>query len=184
MDSEELLEYMPEYYDGVYEMEELLKAQGQALAANDKTQDQILSNQFVVTANETGIKAFENQLGIVAKPNATLEERKQQILLESAPPQPLTKNYLYARSTSLLGMNVRFEINTAFRTVTVYATGSISAVQADNLRNWLYHILPANMLLVVNIYFTTQTSSLQSFACVAVSYKSSLVSDAETSQII
>lgn len=184
MDSEELLEYMPEFYDGVYEMEELLKAQGQALAANDTTQEQILNNQFVVTADETGVKAFEDQLGIVAKPLATLEERKQQIILESAPPQPLTKNYLYASSTNLLGMNARFDINTALRTVTAYATGSITEVQADSLRNWLYHILPANMLLVVHIDFTTQSSNLQSCVGVAVSYKSSLVSAAETSQII
>lgn len=184
MDSDELLEYMPEYYDGVCEMEELLKAQGQALAVNNETQEQILSNQFVLTANETGVKAFEEQLGIIAKPNATLEERKQQIILESAPPQPLTKNYLYASSANLLGMNVSFEINTALRTVTAYATGSITEFQADSLRNWLYHILPANMLLVVHIYFTTQISNLQAFASVAVSYKSSLVSAAETSQII
>lgn len=183
MDSEELLEYMPEYYDGVYEMEELLRAQGQALAASDKTQEQILDNQFVVTADETGVKAFEEQLGIVAKPMATLDERKQQIILESAPPQPLTKNYLYSSSTNLLGMSVRFEINTALRTVTAYSTGSISAVQADNLRNWLYHILPANMLLVVHIDFATQSSNLQAFASVAVSFKSSLVSAAETSQV-
>ena len=183
MDSDELLEYMPEYYDGVYEMEELLKAQGQALAANDKEQEQILDNQFVVTADETGVKAFEEQLGIVAKPNTTLEERKQQIILESAPPRPLTKNYLYASSTNLLGMNIRFDINTALRTVTTYATSNISAVQAENLRDWLYHILPVNMLLVVRIDFTTQSSSLQAFASVAVSYKSSLVSDAEKSQI-
>ncbi|WP_289932614.1 putative phage tail protein [Lactobacillus delbrueckii] len=183
MDSEELLEYMPEFYDGVYEMEELLKAQGKALAANDKEQEQILDNQFVVTASETGVKAFEEQLGIVPKPNATLEERKQKIILESAPPQPLTKNYLYSSSTNLLGMNVRFEINTALRTVTAYATGSISAVQANNLRNWLYHILPVNMILMVHIDFTTQSSTLPAFASVAVSYKSSLVSAAETSQI-
>lgn len=183
MDSEELLEYMPEYYDGVYEMEELLRAQGQALAANDKKQEQIMANQFVVTADETGVKAFEDQLGIVAKPDATLEERKRQIILENAPPQPLTKNYLYASSTNLLGMNVRFDINTALRTVTAYATGSITEVQADNLRNWLYHILPANMLLAVHIDFNTQISNLQEFAGVAVSFKSSLVSAAETSQI-
>lgn len=183
MDSDELLEYMPEYYDGVYEMEELLKAQGQALVVNNETQEQILSNQFVLTASETGVKAFEEQLGIIAKPNATLEERKQQIILESAPPQPLTKNYLYASSTSLLGMNVSFEINTALRTVTAYATGNVSEIQALNLRNWLYHILPANMILVVHIEFTTQISDLQEFASVAISYKSSLVSAAETSQI-
>lgn len=183
MDSEELLEYMPDYYDGVYEMEELLKAQGQALAANDKKQEQILNNQFVVTADETGVKAFEDQLGIVAKPNATLEERKQQIILESAPPQPLTKNHLYASSTNLLGMNIKIDISTALRTVTAYATGGITEVQADSLRNWLYHILPANMLLAVDINFTAQISDLQVFAGVAVSFKSGLVSVAETSQI-
>lgn len=183
MDSEELLEYMPEFYDGVYEMEELLRAQGQALAANDKTQEQIMANEFVVTADETGVKAFEEQLGIVAKPAATLDERKQQIIVESAPPQPLTKNYLHSSSTNLFGMRVVFDIDTSQQTVTVYATGSITAVQAESLRNWLYHILPANMLLNVRISFATQNSDLQAFASVATSFKSSLVSAAETSQI-
>lgn len=185
MDSEELLEYMPEFYDGVYEMEELLRAQGQALAANDKTQERLMNNQFVVTADETGVKAFEEQLGIVAKPAATLDERKQQIIVESAPPQPLTKNYLYSSSTNLFGMRVGFDIDTSQQTVTVYATatGSITAVQAENLRNWLYHILPANMLLNIRIDFATQNSDLQTFASVATSFKSSLVSAAETSQI-
>lgn len=183
MDSEELLEYMPEFYDGVYEMEELLKAQGKALAANSLSQEKLLDNQFVVTADETGVKAFEEQLGIVAKPTATLDERKHQVILESAPPQPLTKNYLYSSSTNLLGMRVRFDIDTSQHTVTSYATGSITAVQAENLRNWLYHILPANMLLNVHISFTAQDSDLQAFASVATSFKSSLVSAAETAQI-
>lgn len=37
-----IFEFMPEYYDGVYEMEELLKAQGKALNDFDKTREQAL----------------------------------------------------------------------------------------------------------------------------------------------
>ena len=33
MDKDLILRYMPDYYNGVYEMEELLKAQGAALAS-------------------------------------------------------------------------------------------------------------------------------------------------------
>ena len=59
MDSLELLNYMPDYYDGVYEMEELLKAQGRALDTSDAEQDKILANQFIGQADTDGISIYE-----------------------------------------------------------------------------------------------------------------------------
>ena len=44
MDKDELLKYMPDYYDGVYEMEELLKAQSKGLYQFDEKINRILLN--------------------------------------------------------------------------------------------------------------------------------------------
>ena len=55
MKTDELLNYMPDYYNGVYEMEELLKAQGKGLGKFDDDLNRTLFNQFVSKADEKGI---------------------------------------------------------------------------------------------------------------------------------
>ena len=180
-DNNLLFDYMPDYYDGVYEMEEILKAQGRALNASDQRQEDLLMRQFIKTADADGIAIFESQLGITPDSDATLEERRQAVLIESAPPQPLTKNYLYLTS-SMYGMDLDFTINTSNHTVKVTSTGEISQVQVNNLQNWLNHILPVNMLYNIQISFTTQNSSFALVSTVAMSYSSEAVSNKETSQ--
>lgn len=180
-DNNLLLDYMPDYYEGVYEMEEILKAQGRALNANDQQQEDLLMRQFIKTADADGIALFESQLGITPDSDATLEERRQAVLVESAPPQPLTKNYLYSTS-SMYGMNLDFAIDPHEHTVKVASTGEISQVQVNNLQNWLNHILPVNMLYNIEISFITQNSNLALVSTVAMSYSSEAISNKETSQ--
>ena len=180
-DNNLLFDYMPDYYDGVYEMEEILKAQGRALNANDQQQEDLLMRQFIKTADADGIAIFESQLGITPDNDATLEERRQAVLIESAPPQPLTKNYIY-RTSSMYGMDLSFTIKPHEHTVKVASTGEISQVQVNNLQNWLNHILPVNMLYNIQINFTTQNSSFALASTVAMSYSSEAVSNKETSQ--
>ena len=64
MNKDELLKYMPDYYDSVYEMEELLKAQSKGLYQFDEKINRTLLNEFIVQADEKGISVFEDQAGI------------------------------------------------------------------------------------------------------------------------
>lgn len=43
---------MPDYYDGVYEMEELLKAQSKGLYQFDEKINRTLLNEFIIQADE------------------------------------------------------------------------------------------------------------------------------------
>ena len=80
MKTDELLNYMPDYYNGVYEMEELLKAQGKGLGKFDDDLNRTLFNQFVSKADEKGISVFEDQYGIVPEYGDSLELRRQRVL--------------------------------------------------------------------------------------------------------
>lgn len=179
----DLLTYMPDFYSGVYEMEQLLEAQGKALDASNQKQEKILANQFIKQADEDGVKIFEEQLGITPSPNATLEERKQAIFIENAPPQELTKNYLRSTAT-MYGMHLDYFIDVQNHLVKVMSTGDVSQVQVTNLRNWLNHILPANMTYQVEITFTTQETSLELYSALATSYLVEFVSKIEKSQVL
>ena len=94
MDKDELLKYMPDYYNGVYEMEELLKAQSKGLYQFDGEINRTLLNEFIIQADEKGISVFEDQAGIKPDSDASLETRRNDVLLRLLPPKPLTTRYL------------------------------------------------------------------------------------------
>ncbi|MDN6589929.1 MAG: YmfQ family protein, partial [Lactobacillus sp.] len=101
MDKDELLKYMPDYYNGVYEMEELLKAQSKGLYQFDEKINRTLLNEFIIQADEKGISVFENQYHITPDPSDTLEVRRQRLLMRVLPPQPITIRYLKGLFKSL-----------------------------------------------------------------------------------
>lgn len=53
---------MPDYYQGVYEMEELLKSESLTLKDLEDSHLRTLLNEFVSTADAKGISLFESQL--------------------------------------------------------------------------------------------------------------------------
>ena len=67
---------MPDYYEGVYEMKELLKSESVTLKDLESSHLRTLLNEFVSTADAKGISLFESQLGIVPDENDTLEMRR------------------------------------------------------------------------------------------------------------
>ena len=72
---------MPDYYDGVYEMEELLKAQSKGLYDFHQKSNPTLLNEFIIQADEKGISVFEDQAGIKPDSGANLETRRNNDLL-------------------------------------------------------------------------------------------------------
>lgn len=74
---ERLAKMYPAYYREIYEMQEILKAQG-ALADELMTSiEQVFFNQFIDCADENVISGFEKKLGIEPDKAASLEERRR-----------------------------------------------------------------------------------------------------------
>lgn len=75
----ELCAAMPLFYLDVFEMREILKAQGHDLDSVGDALELIINNNYILTADEPTIKNWETFLGLVNPPDMTLEERRSQV---------------------------------------------------------------------------------------------------------
>ena len=62
---EELITYYPVFYREVYEMTEILKAQGRLADNLQNSIEQVFSNQFIDSADESVISSYEKIMGII-----------------------------------------------------------------------------------------------------------------------
>lgn len=77
---EEIRRFYPVWYQDVLEMDAIWRAAGQGLDHVRATIELILSNSFVVTADEPTVTELEKFLNISYQSNLTLEQRRQVIL--------------------------------------------------------------------------------------------------------
>ncbi|MDN5988586.1 MAG: YmfQ family protein [Lactobacillus sp.] len=153
MDKDELLKYMPDYYNGVYEMEELLKAQSKGLYQFDEKINRTLLNEFIIQADEKGISVFENQYHITPDPSDTLEVRRQRLLMRVLPPQPITIRYLKGLFKSLK-IPAFVDVDRARRKLTVISfNGELSREQQKLITLTLNCYLPANITYIYHTWY-------------------------------
>ncbi|WP_103661625.1 putative phage tail protein [Lactobacillus sp. HT06-2] len=155
MDKYYILNYMPDYYKGVYEMEELLKAQGTALALFDDEDEETLLNQFIMKANAKGIAIFEDEAGIKPNPGDSLETRRNNVLLHLLPPKPLTVRYLN-HLFDLMGLQVTAHVEHDQRLAVIDGNSAeIGKEQIQSIKYMLNICLPATMNYLIRVTITT-----------------------------
>ena len=99
-----LKDYVPDWYDGVLEMDILTDIEGQEMNTIQANIDKVKFNQWIQTCDEQTIVYHEQLLNIIANPSVeSLEFRKQRILnrLQSTP--PFTVNYLVEKLNKIFG---------------------------------------------------------------------------------
>lgn len=183
MDKTFPLKYMPDYYGGVYEMEELLKSQGTALTEiNDKIVRTLL-NQFIITSDEKGIAIFENEAGIKPDPNDTLETRRNNVLLRLLPPKPLTIRYLnYLLRLMNLEANVTVDYGKRLAIVEAESV-DISAEKLKSIRYMLNVTLPANMIYSIRVSLSRVDITNQIFFGIATTAETIACAKANLDQL-
>lgn len=154
MDKDYLLNYLPDYYNGVYEIEELLKAQGLALSEFDAEQEHALLNQFIVKADEKGIAVFEDEAGIKPEHGDDLETRRNRVLLRLLPPKPLTVRYLN-HLMDFMNLKATVSVDSPKRLAVVQAKSlDINAQKVKSIKYMMNLCLPANMIYQVRVSFS------------------------------
>lgn len=182
MDKDELLKYMPDYYDGVYEMEELLKAQSKGLYQFDEKINRTLLNEFIIQADEKGISVFEDQAGIKPDPGASLETRRNNVLLRLLPPKPLTTRYLN-HLLEIMNLKADVKVDYAKRLALVEAKSSdITADKVNNIKYMLNITLPANMIYDIKINLIQTTVQNELYLDVVNTADSYVITQANTEQ--
>lgn len=73
---DELITYYPRFYREVYEMVEILKAEGKLADEIETNIDTVLKNCFIDTADEPTIRKYEEILNIKLERTQTLDERR------------------------------------------------------------------------------------------------------------
>lgn len=146
-----LMDYLPDYYDGVYEMEAIMHAQGGVLDEMDDRQMRTLLNEFVIQTDLRGISVFEDQIGVIPEPGDTLQDRQNRVLMRLLPPHPITLRYL-RELFKTLKIPAEVSVFRPKREAIVEANkGEITNKQIDNVKYILNVYLPANMIYQIQI---------------------------------
>ena len=144
-----LMDYLPDYYDGVYEMEAIMHAQGDVLDRAEGEQFRLLLNQFVTQTDAKGISVFEDQVGIKPAPSDDLVTRQNKVLMRLLPPRPITIGYLRDLFATL---KIPATITVIQRDAIVEAkSAEIDSSQIENIKYLLNIYLPANMIYEIRV---------------------------------
>lgn len=179
-----LMNYLPDYYNDVYEMQAIMNAQGDVLDKAEGEQFRLLLNQFVTQTDAKGISVFEDQVGIKPAPNDDLETRQNKVLMRLLPPRPITIWYLRDLFATLK-IPVTITVERAKRNAIVEAKNAeIEGKQIENVRYLLNIYLPANMSYEIRIALNeAQTANDIKFG-VGTWSKATVAVPANTSQFI
>lgn len=145
----DLANYLPDYYNDVYEMQAIMHAQGGVLDKAESEQFRLLLNQFVTQTDAKGISVFEDQVGIKPAPNDDLETRQNKVLMRLLPPRPITIGYLRDLFATL---KIPATITVIQRDAIVEAkSAEIDSSQIENIKYLLNIYLPANMIYEIRV---------------------------------
>lgn len=140
-----LVDYLPDYYDGVLEIDELMTAEQALFDRRSDTLSRLLLNQFVVQADADGLSLFETQLGIEVAPDESLETRRTNVLLRILPPQPITIGY-FRQLIASLKIPTEIVVDSVNCTIKTLSDAQvITAEQIVRLRFLLNTYLPSNL---------------------------------------
>lgn len=99
----DLLSYWMPMLRNLKEFEEIAKAEEPELILILEAIDRTLNNMFIETADEYGIKHFEDMMGIYPEEGATLEERRFKVLVKWSDKIPYTIDALKSLLNILCG---------------------------------------------------------------------------------
>lgn len=148
-----LQDYLPDYYDDVYEMQKLVTAEQVDFSTFDDLILRTLLNQFVIQADEDGISIYEDQLGINPNPNDSLDTRRYNVLIHLLPPKPITIRYF---NELLHTLHVPASINVEYAVRNVIAKAKRSEINQDQIKRLKYLL---NVYLPANLTFDIITTS-------------------------
>ena len=143
------MNYLPDYYNDVYEMQAIMNAQGNVLDKAESEQLRLLLNQFVTQTDAKGISVFEDQVGIKPAHGDDLATRQNKVLMRLLPPRPITIDYLRDLFATL---KIPATITVIERDAIVEAkSAEINSSQIENIKYLLNIYLPANMIYEIRV---------------------------------
>ena len=177
-----LMNYLPDYYNDVYEMQAIMNAQGNVLDKAESEQFRLLLNQFVTQTDAKGIAVFEDQVGIKPAPSDDLATRQNKVLMRLLPPRPITIGYLRDLFATL---KIPATITVIERDAIVEAkSAEINSSQIENIKYLLNIYLPANMIYEIKVALNSAEISNDFKVGLGMWSKATTAAQANVSQFI
>lgn len=147
--------YLPELYNDVLEIDAIITAENVVVGEVEGYMQKALNDQFVETATETGVVAFENILNIMPAPADTMTLRKQRILSRLSMLPPLTLEALDQHMENIVGAgNYEISLEPAAYSLTLRIKMAARTF-FDEANVLLHHVAPANLVLDVSLIYNT-----------------------------
>lgn len=144
----DLWEYLPPFLKDFTEMVEILGAEEPEFQELVKQIDDVMNDNFILTATARGIARFEEMLGIRPESGATLETRRSNVLTKWWDVTPYTIRTLKSRIAVIQGND---NIQISFADDDPYCIQIVTrletAGQVDDLAYILKTMLPANLVV-------------------------------------
>lgn len=143
-----LLDFMPDYYREIQEMNDILRAEDALFLILRNEFETGKANQFIKTADSEGLAIFEAILGIVPVADESVESRRSRVLSRWINITPYTHNSLVRRLASLQG-NYNFDIDYELEAYRLSIRTNLELPgQVDELGFALVEMIPANLELI------------------------------------
>lgn len=138
--------YLPPFLKEFLEMREILGAEEPEFQELVKQYDDVLKDNFIVTATERGIARFESTLGIRPDASASLETRRSAVLTKWWDVTPYTLRTLKNRIAMIQGnSNIQISFDKDNPYCIQIVTRLETAGQVDDLAYIIQTMLPANL---------------------------------------
>lgn len=145
-----LKEMLPEWYQGVYEMNKLMEVEQSLLDELALKIKQSQDNLYVSTADSDTIRIYELMLKIATTSDDTLESRRFRVLTRLASQKPYTKRYL---TEMIHSFGSPANITYKFNQYQLEIKANFEKVgQIFDLEYLIRTILPANILASIQNY--------------------------------
>ena len=147
-----LKSYLPYFYDGVREFDELLNSEQPEFDTFNNELKLTFKRQFVLTADEVGVSLYESILGIYPDPEDTLAWRKERIILQLNSSPPFTMQYLRNCLDKIIGKG-NYKTWCNYNDFELYIQATVKNKNwFTELKYLLARIKPANLLYIYMAY--------------------------------
>lgn len=141
-----LSEYVPDYYEGVKDMKELVRVENALFKDGTISLEQFIKNQFIMLCDVPTLTKFEEVYDIVAHPTDTLEWRRERVLLRINMRPPFSWWFLIRKLDDLFGKGkYKASVDFANQVLLIESGAETSGLFRESVV-FINAIKPANMV--------------------------------------
>lgn len=153
-----LIDYLPPIIKEIREIKAIMEAQQPEMVKIWQAYDDALSDQFIESATEYGVKRWEKILKIIPKATDNLNARKFTILARINEQLPFTMITLRNTLKSLCGED-GFTLTLNHENYTLYVQVELVAKSNyTDVGDMLDRVVPANMVINISLKYNQQTT--------------------------